>query len=131
VSDFRGVNRGQLDCLGKLVLYLDGQLGQFCFRHHRIQRGLGQGFLEILQLDRGQQGVGHFRALLITIICLFGVSLDSDDFIGIWHLQDQIGIMRDCHKLGQARPSEESVVCHFEIGYFELQVLSVIILPGS
>jgi hypothetical protein len=32
--------------------------------------------------------------------------------------------VRDCHKLGECRPSEERVVCHLEIGYLELQVFS-------
>jgi hypothetical protein len=39
----------------------------------------------------------------------------GDASIGTRPLQDQISIIMDHHELGQSRPSEECVVCHFKI----------------
>jgi hypothetical protein len=41
-----------------------------------------------------------------------------------WHLQNQVGIIRDCHKLGKGRSSKESVLRHLKVSHLKLQVFS-------
>jgi hypothetical protein len=47
-----------------------------------------------------------------------------------WHLQDQVGIVWNCHKLGECRPSQESVIRSLEIGNLKLFGLCVEIYPS-
>jgi hypothetical protein len=54
----------------------------------------------------------------------------SQGLLQLLHLQDQVGIVRNCHELGKCRPSEERVVCHLEVGYLKLHVLSTEVFPS-
>jgi hypothetical protein len=38
--------------------------------------------------------------------------------------------VRNCHELGECRPPKERIVCHFEISYLKLHVLSVEVLSS-
>jgi hypothetical protein len=55
---------------------------------------------------------------------------NTDNSIGIWHIQNQISVMGNHHELGQSRPPEKCIVCHFEIGYLKLYLLGTIILTS-
>jgi hypothetical protein len=44
--------------------------------------------------------------------------------------QNQVGILGDCHKLGECRPPEERVIRRLKVGYLKLQVFSPKIFPS-
>jgi hypothetical protein len=50
-----------------------------------------------------------------------------------WRLQDQVGIVRNCHELGDCQSSQEGIVHCLEVGYLKLQVFSaeVFLSPKS
>jgi hypothetical protein len=87
--------------------------------------GLSKGLLQFLELYRCDNSIGSLTALLVTVISVLDVSLNKDDIVWFWYLSDQVGILRNCHELGECRPPEECIVCRFKIGYFKLHVLSV------
>jgi hypothetical protein len=86
--------------------------------------GLGQSFLQFLELCGRHESVGHLVALLVRVIGLLDVSPDGDDTVQSWHLQDQVGIVRNCHEFGECRLSQEGIVHYLEVGYLELQIFS-------
>jgi hypothetical protein len=84
--------------------------------------GLDQGLLQFLELCRCHESISHLAALLVTIVGALDVSLDEDDTVLCWHLQDQVGIVGNRHEHGECRPPQESVVCYVKVGNLELQV---------
>jgi hypothetical protein len=116
VSNLGRLLRGQWGCHAECVLQLDGLLGGLDLRHDRVWGGLGQGLLQLLELYSCHHSVGCLTALPITVNSPSDVSPEGDDTTRPWYLQDQVGIVWNCHKLGECQLSEESVVCSFKIG---------------
>jgi hypothetical protein len=48
-----------------------------------------------------------------------------------WYLQDQVGVVWNCHKLGECRPSQESVIHSLKISDLKLYGLCAEIFPSS
>jgi hypothetical protein len=117
VSNLRRFLRGQHNHLAECVLQLDGRLG---LGHDRVWEGLSQGLLELLELCRHRQSVSCLTTLFVTVKSPFDISPDGDDATWPWHLQDQIGIMWDCHEFGECRSSQESVVHSLDISDLKL-----------
>jgi hypothetical protein len=109
VSHLRRFLHGQWDCLAECVLWLDGRLGSLGLRHDRVWVGLGQGLLQLLELCRCQQSFGSLSILPIRVKSPLDISHDGDDATWPWHLQDQVGIVWNCHKLAECQPSEEAL----------------------
>jgi hypothetical protein len=76
--------------------------------------------LQVLEFCRRRESVGRLASLPATVIGAFGVSPDGDDTMWLWHLQDQVGIVRNRHELGEFQPSPENIVRHLEIGDLKL-----------
>jgi hypothetical protein len=87
--------------------------------------GLGQGLLQLLELYRLYEYVGHLAAPLVAVIGMLDVSPDGDDTSQCWHLQKQISLMQNRQEHGECRSSQEGVVVHLEISNLKLQVLYV------
>jgi hypothetical protein len=83
---------------------------------------LSQGLLQLLELYGCQQSVSSLTALSVTVKSPLHLSPDGDDAAWPWHLQDQIGVMWNCHELRECWPSQESVVRGLEIGDLKLFV---------
>jgi hypothetical protein len=130
ISTLGGLIQGEWDRLAECVLQLDGQLGRLGLGHNWVWVGLGQGFLQFFELCGRQQHINHLAALLVTVISTLYVPFDGDDSVWARHLQNQVGIVKNCHELGECRPPEECVVCRFEIGYLKLHALGVEVLPS-
>jgi hypothetical protein len=128
MSIFRWFIQGQWNCLGEVVLWMDGCLGCLGLRHDRVRVGLGQGCLQLLEFYGRQKLVCRLSALPITIVSAFYIPFDGDDSFWAFHLQNQVGILRNHHELGQCRPPEECIVCHLKIGYLKLHVLGAEVL---
>jgi hypothetical protein len=130
MSNLRGLIRGKWNCLADVILRLDGHLGGHVLRYDRIWVGQGQGFPQFLELYGCQKHVCRLAMLHVTVIGAFYIPFDGDDFVWAQHLQDQVAKVRNHHELGECRPSEECIVCHFEISYLELHVLSAKVLSS-
>jgi hypothetical protein len=85
--------------------------------------GVRQGLFQLLELYEHHESIGHLATLPVTVKSPFDVSPDGDDTTRPWHLQDQVGVMWDHHKLGECRPSQESIVPHLEIDDLKLYSL--------
>jgi hypothetical protein len=57
------------------------------------------------------------------------ISLDSDHALGARHLQCDVGIVDDHHKLQEKRPPKVAVVPDVEAGYLECQHLLALVVP--
>jgi hypothetical protein len=71
--------------------------------------------LQFFELCGRQQPVSGLVALSVIVESPLDVSPDGVGTTWPWHLQDQVGILRDCHELGECRPSQESVVHSFKL----------------
>jgi hypothetical protein len=85
--------------------------------------GVGQGCLQVLEFCGRQQPISSLIALPVTIVRALYISRDGDGTIWTRHLQDQVGIVRNYHELGECMPPEECVVCRFKISYLKLHIL--------
>jgi hypothetical protein len=85
------------------VIRLDECLGSLGLGHDQVWVGLGQGVLQFLELYGCQQYVSSLATLPIVVKSPLVVSPDGDDGMGPWHLQNQVGIVWNCHKLGECR----------------------------
>jgi hypothetical protein len=81
---------------------------------------LSQGLLQLLELCRCRQSVSCLTTLSVIVKSPHNVSSDGDDATRPWHLQDQVGVMWDCHEFGECRPSQESVVHSLKISDLKL-----------
>jgi hypothetical protein len=86
--------------------------------------GLGQCFLQVLELCRCCQSVSHLTAHLVAVIGPLNVSPNGDDPTRSCHLQYQVGVMGNYHKLGECWPSQESIVHSLKIGHLKLYSFS-------
>jgi hypothetical protein len=123
MSDLSGLIQGQWNSLAEVVLRLDGHLGCHGLRHDRVRVGLDQGHLQLLEFRGCQKPVCHLTALPVTVVSVFYIPSDGDDAIWTRHLQNQVGIGRNCHEPSECRPPEECILCHFEISYLKLHIL--------
>jgi hypothetical protein len=101
VSNHGRLLRRQWYLLAKCVLRLDGHFGGLGVRHDQVLGGLGQGLFQLLEFYGCCQSIGHHIVFLLTVIGLLDVSPDGDDSTWAWHLQYQVGVMRNCHELGE------------------------------
>jgi hypothetical protein len=120
VSNLGWLLRGQQNCLAECLLRLDGRLRCLGLGHDRVWEGLSQGLLQLLELCRCCQSVSCLTTLPIIVKIPLNVSPDRDDAMRHWHLQDQVGIMWDCHKLGECQPSQESIIQSLKMGDLKL-----------
>jgi hypothetical protein len=90
--------------------------------------GLGQGLLQLLELCRCRQYVGHLVALLVTVIAPLYVSPNGDDPTWSRYPQNQVGIIRDRHELAKCWPCQESIVHSLKIGHLKLYGFSLELL---
>jgi hypothetical protein len=123
VSNHGRLLRGQQNCLVECVLWLDGHLGGLGLRHDWVWWGLDQGLLQLLELYGCCQSVGCLTTLRVIVKSPFNVSPTRDDATKSWHLQDQVGVMWDCHELEECWPSQGSIVRSLEIGDLKLYSL--------
>jgi hypothetical protein len=72
--------------------------------------GLNQGLLQFLEFCGHHDFVSRLAALLVAVIGALDVSTNGDDTMWSKHLQNHVGIVRNCHELGDCRPSQEGVV---------------------
>jgi hypothetical protein len=86
--------------------------------------------LQLLELCGHHHSIGCLATLAVAVKSSLDISLDGDDATQPWHLQDQVGAMRDHHELGECRPSQESVVHRLKIGDLKLYSLCVEIVPS-
>jgi hypothetical protein len=86
--------------------------------------------LQFLEFYRCREPVSRLSTLPVVVVGAFDVSPNGDDVVRSWNLQDQVSIMRDCHKFGECRLTEKSIVCGFEISNLELQVFSTKNFPS-
>jgi hypothetical protein len=84
-------------------------------------------WMDVLEvLASGMTGCGGRGGgtLLDIVIGAHDISPDGDDIVRSWHFQNQVGIVRNFHELGECRPSQEGVVCYLKVNYLKLQVFS-------
>jgi hypothetical protein len=67
--------------------------------------GLSPRFFQLLELCGCRQSAGHLAALLVAVIGLLDASPNGDGPPRSWHLQYQVGVVRNRHELGECRPS--------------------------
>jgi hypothetical protein len=103
------------------VLWLDGHLGNLGLGHARVWGGLDQGLLQFLEF---------YGCHSIVVESLLDVSPGGDDAMWPWYLRDQVGIVWDCHELGEHWPPQESVVCSLEISGLKLYVFRAEVFPS-
>jgi hypothetical protein len=85
--------------------------------------GLGQDLLQLLELYGCRQSISYLATLLIAVKSPLDISPDGDDTTRPQHLQNHVGIMCDCHELGECWPSQQSIVCTLKIGDLKLYSL--------
>jgi hypothetical protein len=85
VSNLGRLLHWQWDHLTEWVLRLDGCLGGLSLRHDRVWEGVGQGFLQVLELCGCHEYVGHLVALLFTVVGAPNISPDGEDTMQFWH----------------------------------------------
>jgi hypothetical protein len=91
--------------------------------------GLSQGLLQLLELYGHRQSVSYITTLPIAVKSPLDISPNGDDATRPWHLQDQVGIMSDCHEHRECWPSQESIVRSLKICDLKLYSLRVEIFP--
>jgi hypothetical protein len=110
------VSSGSMDILEFLASGMTGSGGG---------GGLSQGLLQLFELCGCHQSISCLVTLPIAVKSPLDVSPNGDDATRPWHLQDEVGIMQDCHELGECRPSQESVVRGLKICDLKLCSLRV------
>jgi hypothetical protein len=73
-----------------------------------------------LEFCRCQQSISSLATLPVTVKSPLDVSPDGDDATWPWHLQDQACVVWYCHKLGECRLSQESVIHSLKISDLKL-----------
>jgi hypothetical protein len=92
--------------------------------------GISQGLFQLLELWGCCQSVSHLTALLVAVIGLLDVSPNGNDPTWSWHLQYQVGVMRNRHQLDECRPSQQSVVRSLKIIHLKFYSFSLEVLPS-
>jgi hypothetical protein len=122
---------GQWDCLTECVLQLDGRLESLGLGHDQVWGELGQGLLQLLELCRCQRSISSLTTLPVAVKSTLDVSPDGDGNTWPWHHQDQVGVVRNCYKLGECQPSQESIIRSLKIGDLKLYGLRAEIFRSS
>ena len=68
-----------------------------------------------------------FTALDLTLVGMLEGGADSDDSIGAWHLQLEVGVVGDGHELRVAWSSQDGVVGSVEPNHFDGEGLRPIV----
>ena len=102
----------------RLIVPEDDGLGRHGWRELRLGRRLLGGDLllvrrEVLcclgnknRVPGSFQGVGELDVLGLTRIGGLQISVDREDPVWSWHLQEKIRMVGDCHELGEGGSSQ-------------------------
>ena len=127
------VSRIELDRLGKLLLWLEGQGGSLL--PGRLQTGwsiqVDCRLLDLLELGCDDLRLGELAALAIAGVRLLDVPTDGDDSLGIWHLEQHVQIVMHGHDLGQAWPANYCMMGGVEIDDLKLKALCSVVVLGA
>ena len=77
------------------------------------------------------QGVGELDVLGHARIGGLQDSVDQEDPLWSWHLQEKIRVVGDRHELGEGGSSQDGVVGGLELGDLEVDVLGAVVVAGA
>ena len=83
------------------------------------------------RVPRSFQGVGELDVLGLTRVGGLQISVDREDPLWSWHLQEKIRVVGDRHELGEGGSSQDGVVGGLELGDLEVDVLGVVVVAGA
>ena len=72
----------------------------------------------------------EFYSFCVTVVGSLQVPLQREYSFGSWHLEYEVDVMRDSHKLGQSGSAEDGVIGSLEVSDLELDVLGAVVLSG-
>ena len=71
--------------------------------------------------------MGLFNSQPLTLVCMLKTTYNGDDTAGAWHLEDEVGITRDCYAFGIVGPPEDSMVRTLEVYDFKGECLLMVV----
>ena len=111
---------------------LDGLRG---LKSPGVTLGVGRLTTELVEVDDEgldlYDSLGVLDALDVTVVCMLLHGLDSDDAVGARHLELEVGVVRDHHELGVARPSQDGVISPLEPHHLEGEGLLAVVGGGA
>jgi hypothetical protein len=76
------------------------------------------------------QGVREINVLGLARVGGLQVSVDLEDPLWSWHLQEKTRVVGDCHELGEGGSSQDGLVGGLELGDLEVDVLGAVVVVG-
>jgi hypothetical protein len=70
----------------------------------------------------------HFMALFVAYIWELKASFICDNSIGSWHLEYEVGAMRNCHKMRKHGSPEDRVILGGPVHDFEVRCFPFLVL---